>query len=99
MPARWGRKLSRAQRAFVTLEPKGIHTSKTEVSWKFFIDGSHCWKRTLQFLQPSGASRRSAQRSIDVCANRKRNAALHSPPPKAQAAFSKILSPFQPANW
>src|SRR6266480_1758585 len=99
MPARWGRKLSRTQRASVTLTPKGIHTSKVEVSWKFFIDGSHCWKRTLQFLQPLGASRRSAQRLIDVCENRRRNAALHSRSAKAQAAFSKILSPFQPANW
>src|SRR6266480_6803486 len=99
MPARWGRKLSRTQRAFVTLTPKGIHTSKTEVSWKFFIDGSHCSKKTLQFLQPSGVSRQSAQRSIDVCENRRRNAALHSRSPKVQDAFSKILSPFQPANW
>ena len=47
----------------------------------------------------SAGNQPSAQKSMHVCANRRRNGARRSRSPKAQAAFSKILPPVQPANW
>src|SRR5439155_1627832 len=52
--------------------PREIRTRRIAMSWKFFIDGSHCSKKTLQFRLRSVGNLPSAEKSMHVCANRRR---------------------------
>jgi UDP-N-acetylmuramate dehydrogenase len=56
-------------------------------------------EKTLQFLQRSAGNQPSAAEIDARLRESQEKRRTTQPPPKAQAAFSKILPPFQPANW